>query len=238
MEKVAMLRDKAKPEYLSEFMNYLAAASKRDQDRLPPLADISGELDVSVASLREQMEVARALGLVEVRPKTGIRRLDYTFKPAVIQSLAYAIAIDPTAFECFSDLRKNLEAAYWYQAVSLLTAEDHLKLQRLVVFAQEKMHGEPAQIPHAEHKELHLLIYRRLGNPFLNGMLEAYWEIYEVVGLNFYTDIAYLERVWMYHQKMVEAVCAGNFDSGYQALMDHMELIFQRSKSISRQKFE
>lgn len=233
-----MLRDKAKPEYLSEFLKYLASASKRGQDRLPPLADISGELDVSVASLREQMEVARALGLVEVRPKTGIRRIEYTFKPAVIQSLAYAIAIDPTAFESFSDLRKNLEAAYWYQAVSLLTAEDHLKLQQLVASAQGKMHGEPVQIPHAEHKELHLLIYRRLNNAFLNGMLEAYWEMYEVVGLNFYTDIAYLERVWMYHQKLVEAVCSGNFDSGYQALMDHMDLIFQRSKSFSRQKFE
>jgi DNA-binding FadR family transcriptional regulator len=36
---------------------------------------MSKELGVSVALLREQLEVAKAIGLVEVRPRTGIRRL-------------------------------------------------------------------------------------------------------------------------------------------------------------------
>lgn len=233
-----MLQEKNKPEILSEFMAYLVASCQNGQDRLPSLSEISSQLNLSVASLREQLEVARSLGLVEVRPKTGIKRLDYTFRPAVMRSLAYAVATNEMAFNAFSDLRKNLEAAYWYQAVSLLTAEDHDTLQQLVKSALEKLHGFPAQIPHNEHKELHLLIYRRLNNPFLNGLLEAYWEMYENIGLNFYTDLTYLERVWKYHQKMVEAICAGDYENGYQALMDHMELIFQRSKTFSSQKFE
>jgi DNA-binding GntR family transcriptional regulator len=103
---------------------------------------------------------------------------------------------------------------------------------------REKLHGSHVQIPHTEHRELHLLIYRRLNNPFVMGILEAYWEIYEAVGLDIYTDLNYLERVWSYHQRMVDSIIAGNFAAGYQSLVEHTDLIFQRSRTLSNQKFE
>lgn len=233
-----MLRDRASLDQISEFMKYLASSGNSDSDRLPPLTELSQELGISVASLREQLEVARTFGLVEVRPKTGIRRLPYTFGPAVVNSLAYAIQTDEKLFRSFSDLRNHVEMAYWYQAVTLLSPEDHEKLRGLVKCAQEKLHGSHVQIPHAEHRELHLLVYRRLNNPFVMGILEAYWEIYEAVGLDIYTDLNYLERVWSYHQRMVDSIVAGNFAAGYQALVEHTDLIFQRSRTLSSQKFE
>jgi DNA-binding FadR family transcriptional regulator len=80
----------------SEFLDYLAATNYEDvPDQLPTLNDLSKQLGISVARLREQLEVAKALGLVEARPRTGLRRLPYSFLPAVRQSLAYAIEIDP-----------------------------------------------------------------------------------------------------------------------------------------------
>ena len=79
------------------FLKYLAENANSnghaDHDRLPSLTDLSEELGVSISSLREQLEVARALGFVEVRPRTGIRRLPYTFGPSVSESLSYAIAV-------------------------------------------------------------------------------------------------------------------------------------------------
>lgn len=233
-----MLKDPASPQSYSEFIKYLIRTSKNDSERLPPLADLSQELGVSVASLREQLEVARSLGFVEVRPKTGIRRLPYTFRPAVEHSLGYVVATAPDSFEAFSDLRNHLEQSYWHKAVALLTPADHDQLKALVARAREKLHGTPVQIPHEEHRELHLLIYRRLNNPFLNGLLESYWDMYEVVGLNVYTDLNYLERVWQYHQRMVDGISSGNYTAGYQAMMEHMDLIFQRSRVTSNQKFE
>ncbi|WP_172797856.1 FadR/GntR family transcriptional regulator [Longilinea arvoryzae] len=205
------------------------------------MTDLSQELGISVASLREQLEVARTFGLVEVRPKTGIRKLPYTFTPAVANSLAYAVRTDQNFFRSFSDFRNHIETAYWYQAVALLTPEDVEKLQGLVKSAFAKLHGLRAQIPHSEHRELHLMIFRRLNNPFVMGILEAYWEIYEAVGLDVYTDLVYLERVWSYHQRMVDSISSGNFAAGYQALTEHTDLIFQRSRPSSiqnRQKFE
>ena len=215
---------------LSEFLQYLARENG-DGDRLHSLVIISQQLGVGIASLREQLEVARAFGLVDVRPKTGIRRLPYQFTPAVVKSLAYATAIDGLYFfSAFADLRTHIEAAYWRQAVSLLTPEDHQQLIDLIARAMDKLNGEPIHLPHSEHRELHLSIYSRLNNPFVTGILEAYWEAYEAVGLNMYTDIRYLMNVWEYHRQMVEAICSGDIESGYRALVEHTDLLLQRSE--------
>ncbi len=152
-----MLRDR-NPLEQSEFLKYLARHSQSaEDDRLPPLADLSRELGISIASLREQLEVARAMGLVEVRPKTGIRRLEYRFEPAVVKSVVYAMSIEPHTLEQFSDLRNHVETAYWFQAVSQLNSEDHAELLDLVG-GRFKSWMDPVQIPHMEHRQLHLLL--------------------------------------------------------------------------------
>ena len=198
------------------------------QAQLPSLSEVSKELGVSVALLREQLEVARAIGLVEVRPRTGIRRLPYSFLPAVLQSLSYALAVDPVFFLAYSDLRIHLEATYWQEAASRLKLEDQQELISLVRRAWQKLNGHPIEIPHPEHRQLHLGIYRRLENSFVLGLLEAYWEAYEAVGLNLYTDINYLHEVWQYHDQMVQAICDGDLDRGYTALLQHKDLLFHR----------
>lgn len=214
----------------SEFLEYLVDTYDVDEDceRLPSLHDLSKELGVSVSSLREQMEVGRALGLVEAKPRTGLRRLPYSFFPAVDLSLSCAIALDQDNFLRFADLRHNLEAAYWYQAVNLLTDQDKEYLQQLVGRAWRKLRGTPIQIPQEEHRDLHLTIFKRLDNPFVSGILEAYWEAYEAVGLNLYAGYQYLDEVWSYHQQMVDGICSGDLDSGYQALVEHTDLIRHR----------
>lgn len=197
-------------------------------DRIPTLNDLSQELGVSVARLREQLEVARALGFVEVRPRTGIRRLPYSFLPAVRQSISYAIDIDRKYFDAFSDLRNHLEAAYWNEAVQLLEPDDLDELQGLITTAWRKLRSPQIHIPHAEHRQLHLGIFRRLDNPFVQGILDAYWEAYEAVGLNLYAGYDYLMQVWQYHQQMVDAICEGDFDAGYNALVEHKDLLYHR----------
>jgi DNA-binding FadR family transcriptional regulator len=186
--------------------------------------------------LREQLEVAKALGMVDVRPRIGIRRLPFSFLPAIWPSLAYAMALDMKHFEAFSDLRHHIEASYWDQAVRTLTSEDHISLQELMERAWEKLNGSPIRIPHAEHRELHLIIYQRLENPFVLGILEAYWEAYEAVGLNVYADYEYLKRVWNYHQIMVDAISEGDFKRGYRALVEHKDLLYHRNEKEPKEK--
>ncbi len=226
------------PELNSEFLDFLISHCDLGNDRVPSLKDLSLKLGVSIASLREQLEVARVLGVVEVKPKTGIRRVPYRFQPAIRQSLSYAIAEDLKNFNLYSDLRSHIEAAYWQQAVKLLSQDDLDYLQTLVDRAKKKLQGQPVQIPHNEHRELHMTIYRRLENPFVIGLLEVYWELYEAVGLDVYTDLSYLVQVWDYHQRMVDLIREKEYDAGYQNLLDHMNLLRQRSKPSVNHNFE
>lgn len=222
-----MLRERT-PSNISEFFRYLASHPEAESG-LPSLPELSRELDISLASLREQLEVARALGLVEVRPRTGTRKLTYSFTPAIRQSLGYAIALNNDYFQKFSDMRNHLEAAYWYEAVAKLTVEDKQELQALITRALEKIRGTPVLVPHEEHRKLHLLIFNRLDNTFVTGVLEAYWEAYEAVGLNVFAGgYEYLQEVWQYHQRMVESICNDQFEVGYEALVKHTDLLFHR----------
>jgi DNA-binding FadR family transcriptional regulator len=229
---------KPKPFELSPFLEYLAQSYEQECDHLPPLNEISKKLGISIASLREQLEVARIMGLVEIKPKTGLRKLDYSFLPGLLNSLAFALRINNNHFQGFSDLRNHIESSYWFQAATLLTSEDHEHLRCLVGDAKKKLKGNPIQIPQLEHKELHLCVYRRLNNPFVAGILEAYWEMYETEGLSLYADLEYLKNVWDYHEQMVDAVCSGDFQKGYQALMDHMDLISHRPPAARLGEFE
>jgi DNA-binding FadR family transcriptional regulator len=223
-----MLRERFSPD-ISEFLRYLATHEEVEHG-LPSLKNLSMELGVSLASLREQLEVARALGLVEVKPRLGTRRRKYSFTPAIRQSLGYALALDNKHFRKYAELRNHVESAFWYQAVQKLTEEDKHELQSLVARAWEKLRGTQIQVPHEEHRLLHLKIYSRLENPFVIGILEAYWEAYEAVGLNVFAGgFEVLEEVWQYHQQMVEAICNGNFEAGYEALVTHTDLLYQRA---------
>jgi DNA-binding FadR family transcriptional regulator len=222
-----MLRERFSSD-ISEFLRYLAT-HEEVENGLPSLKNLSVKLGVSLASLREQLEVARALGLVEVRPRLGMRRRDYSFTPAIRQSLGYALALSDEHFRKYAELRNHVESAFWHQAVRQLTAEDKQDLQNLVTRAWEKLRGTPIQVPHEEHRNLHLKIYSRLENPFVTGILEAYWEAYEAVGLNVFAGgYEYLKEVWHYHQQMVEAICNDNFEAGYEALIKHTDLLYHR----------
>jgi DNA-binding FadR family transcriptional regulator len=152
--------------------------------------------------------------------------------PAVRLSLLVALALDKQYFDAFSSLRAHLEVGYWDEAVALLTEEDRAHLRELVRMAWDKLNQVRVQIPYPEHRALHLAIYRRLDNPFVLGLLEAYWDAYEFVELNTYADYAYLKKVWQFHHRIVEAICQQEYALGKQLLVEHMRLLSGRGISV------
>ena len=227
-----MLRERVNHE-TSEFLRYLATHPEAENG-IPALAGLSRELGISLAALREQLEVARALGLVDVKPRTGTRRRVYSFTPAVRQSLTYALALQDSHFEKFAALREHIEIAFWDEATRKLTDSDKAELNALITRARAKLSLPAVQVPHEEHRALHLLIFSRLENPFVTGILEAYWDMYEAVGLNLYSgDMAYLNEVWDYHARMVDCICTGDYAGGREALVAHVGLLMQRPAELA-----
>jgi DNA-binding FadR family transcriptional regulator len=137
--------------------------------------------------------------------------------------------MDKARFEAFTELRNHIEVGFWHEAASQLTPEDKAHLRRLVSAAWAKLNSPTMiQIPHAEHREFHLTIFSHLGNPFVKGLLEAYWEAYEAVELNTYADLHYWQEAWNYHERILNCLCDGDFDAAQIAFIEHTKLLRHR----------
>ena len=51
----------------------------------------------------------------------------------------------------------------------------------------------------------------------MTGILEAYWDLYESIGLAVYTDLDYLSRVWSYHRRMVDSIISRGILAGAES---------------------
>lgn len=209
----------------SDLIEYIVERNLQPGDRVPSLTELSAELSISISKLREQLEVARALGLVEVRPRTGIRCIGFDFMPALRMSLFFALATQQSNFEMYSNLRVHIETAYWDEATTLLTYEDKQALKTLIGKAWAKLRSEHIIIPHAEHRAFHMGIFKRLDNPFVKGLLDTYWEAYEAVELNRYADYTYHERVWTYHERIADQIWEGDYQGSLETFIEHTRLL-------------
>ncbi len=209
----------------SAILDYIVRHHLLPGDRLPTIPELSLELGMSVSKVREELAIARALGLVQIKPRTGMQVQEFTFAPAATLGVIYALGLNRAHFHHFARLRANLELSFWHEAVAQLTPADINDLRSLVAAARLKLHHVPIEVPFNEHRWLHLTFFKHLDNPFVLGILEAYWAAYEAFGLGLYAELSYHHEVWDYHERMVEYVASGDFDAGYQALRDHMQLL-------------
>jgi DNA-binding FadR family transcriptional regulator len=209
----------------SAFLRYLVDSQVAPGERLPTLNQIGKELGVSVGKLREQLEIARGLGLVSVRPRVGIVREPFDFSQAVLAGVLFGLGTGEAHFKQFSDLRQAIEIDFWDTAVRGLTSEDKTYLQLLIDRAWGKLKGSPIHVPNEEHRQLHLGIFCRLENPFVQGMLAAYWDAYEASELTRFAPYDYWLEVWEYHEKIVAALVANEFAAGLALLKTHFGLL-------------
>lgn len=209
----------------SSFLKYLIDHQLSPGERLPSLERLSEELGVSVGKLREQLEVARHLGLVSVRPRLGIQREPFDFTQTILPSVLFSLGTGEAVFAQFSQLRRAIEASMWHDAVVRLNDNDKQKLRGIVASAWSKLREEPVHVPNSEHRQLHLTIFSRLENPFVYGMLEAYWDAYEASELTRYVSYQYWLDVWDYHERIVDALCREEFELGRQLLVEHFGLL-------------
>jgi len=209
----------------SVFLHYLIDNDIAPGQRLPALNDMSQEMGISVGKLREQMEAARKMGLVSARPRLGIQREPFDFSQMLMDGVLFGFATGEANFEQFSQLRQIVESGFWDQAVKLLTMADKERLRSLVAQAWEKLRGEPIHLPNGEHRDFHLTIFGRLNNPFVQGILDTYWQAYEASEMTRFASYAYWIEVWTYHEKIVNALCNNDFALGRQLLVEHFSLL-------------
>jgi GntR family transcriptional repressor for pyruvate dehydrogenase complex len=205
-----------------------AAREQGKELKLPPMDDLAQTLGVSRGKLREELIAIQAYGIVEMRPGDGTYVRPFDFYTATRTLALYAIECDRKRFDQLYEVRIQLEFAFWESAARSLTPEDKDRLQYIVERAEKKLHGTPVEIPHDEHREFHLIIFRRLDNEFASGILRAYWDAYEAVGLHRYFELSYYETMWNSHREMVEAIVDGRYEDGKDILTHHFTLLGDR----------
>ncbi len=211
------------------FLDYLIERSQSDNNSSLSIEQVSGELSISTARVRELLELAKAIGLVDIQPRKGIQILPYKFSPAVRKSLYAAVRYKQEYFEQFSHLRNQIEKSYFLDAVLQLSADQKRDVTDISQRALDMLNKSKPRIPHEEHRRFHMTIYKELDNVFVIGILEAFWDLYEVVGLNLYEDLDYLINVWNYHQEIAEKINSANYKKAHAVLVEHMELIHKRT---------
>ena len=215
----------------SAFIEYLLAFAQDGKTNIPPIKQIGQELGLSTPCVREQMELARNLGIIEVQPRKGISLMPYDFSSAVVKSLYYAIKSDIDYYHQYSELRNQLEKSFFVESAKMLDNLDIFTINSIVQRAIDKLNSNQIQIPHQEHRSFHLQIYCKLENVFVKGLLKSYWDMYELVGLDLFTDLSYLEKVWDYHGRIIMMIESGEYKKAYQLLEEHINLIYKREDS-------
>lgn len=222
---------------LSPILKFIADATRQDEP-IPSISELSSQLGISTASVREQLEVPKELGFVEVRTRTGIQKHNFCLTRPLTLSMTYGMRVDPELFHEYASIRRQLEIVNWYEACALLEKSHIQELQELVERANWKINQNPVVIPMMEHRKFHLTIYRPLNNRVLNSVLETYWDLYEDSRIYFYRNHEYLESVWSYHRQMLEAIASKAYEKGYEALVTHFDLMKTYKKADLRQRFE
>ena len=222
---------------LSPVLKFIADATRQDEP-IPSISALSSQLGISTASVREQLEVPKELGFVDVRTRTGIQKHDFCLTRPLTLSMSYGLRVDPELFQEYASLRRQLEVAYWYEACALLEKSHIQDLHEIQERADWKINQTPVVMPTLEHRQFHLTIYGPLKNRVLNSVLETYWDLYELSGIHFYRNHEYLESVWSYHRQILDAITSKAYEKGYEALVTHFDLIKTYKKADLRQRFE
>lgn len=214
----------------------LSEAGRAEFTKLPPMGDLAKKLGVSRGKLREDLITAQAYGMVEMRPGDGTYVRPFDFYSAIQPLVLYSVKCDKWNFDRFYRLRARLEISFWEEAVHSLAQGDLDELERISEQADRKLEGVPVEIPHDEHRDFHLLIFSRLDNAFVRGLLKVYWDAYEAVGLHRYFELGYYERMWSSHRAMVEDIRLGQYREGQEILIRHFTLLESRLQDESARR--
>lgn len=221
----------------SALLSYLANTVKEGKG-IPSIAQLGVDLGLSNASVREQLEVARQLELVEVKTKTGIQVVPFSIKPAICLAGQYGLDINPNMIWDLYSVRQQLELCYWQEAVVKLGRKEIEQLGQIIDSAFAKIKNRPMIIPIDEHKDFHLTIYKPLNNTFLQSLLESFWTLFQSSENRLYSDQNSLENVWGYHKKIYNAIVSKEYEMGYDALFTHFDLVRTNKKAELKQRFE
>lgn len=189
-------------------------------DRLPPERELATLLGTSRPSLREALRSLQAQGHVEIRHGTGV----FVADPATSRTLREAMAAEEMSLAELFDMREVLElpAVAWAAA-----NQDAERLERVrAAHAELDAASAGDEVDWDRMRRLdsafHLAIVEAAGNRFLSRTLGV---LQEILGRGMETTLQIpgrLERSRADHQRILEALLAGDAGAARRAAAAHI----------------
>jgi DNA-binding GntR family transcriptional regulator len=170
---------------------------------------LAEQLGVSRNPVREAIRALEGTGLVEVLPRRG----------------AYVSRLDPEQARKLLELRSVLEAYAADLAASNRTEDDLAALRDCLKAGRDAAaHHDLVRAANC-HREFHLAIERASGNPFLGTVVAPLRHQTEMV-FSLLVDSRGVTS-WAEHQKMYDAIEAGDRERARAHTVDHMTSVMR-----------
>jgi DNA-binding FadR family transcriptional regulator len=148
-------------------------------DRLPAEAVLAERLGVSRLSMREATRSLQTLGVIEARHGNGLFVSAFSFRP-LIEQLPYGLAAAGTGMEEILTAREAMEVGLM-PAVARLNPQVELAECARLADEMSDLEARGRSTTEAD-KQFHLLLYRALGNPLVDNLIEVFWELFTRLG--------------------------------------------------------
>lgn len=196
-------------------------------DRLPSEADLAAELGMSRLSIREATRSLQTLGVIEAQHGNGLFVSEFSFRP-LIEQLPYGLAAPGMALEEILAAREAMEVGLM-PAVARMGDGAHL--ERCAELAREMTKLERAEKPYADvDREFHLQLYKGLGNPLVDNLIELFWELFTRLG-DAIPGPKEGQR-GLAHLRIVEALLSADPLDGIRCMQDHFADVRARADSL------
>ncbi|HPW06989.1 MAG TPA: FadR/GntR family transcriptional regulator [Burkholderiaceae bacterium] len=195
-------------------------------DALPAEAAFAQQLGISRPSLREGVKALESVGVLESRHGEGVYVADFSFDP-IVDNLPYSLLADDAQLLHLLEVRTALEVGMIPKIVQIVPAQDLIKLRQLASRMHELALRDISF--EDEDREFHATLFGCLNNPFLNRLVDLFWQVFHRMSDSLpRSDSSSRRQTALEHIAIVEKLERGDAAGLQQAHERHFEEIHKR----------
>lgn len=206
-------------EYIKE---YIIRHHLKHGDPLPSEGELASQLGASRNAVREAIKALQALGIVETRHGQGTFVGDFSLN-ALVAGLTFRIQLtinqDLRPLRELLEIRQVLECGLVAHLPGLVTPSYLAELRVLVNSMEER--ATRGELFPEEDRAFHEVLYRPLDNSLVIQLLQAFWDIYHVVGPELPVVAEPPSVTIADHRRILEALEAGDEATAVAAMATH-----------------
>ncbi len=223
----------------SEIEHQLLEGIIQPGERLPSERDLAREFQVSRPSIREAILLLKSKNLLASRPGGGTYA-KVSLGDSLTEPLVDLLASSPAMAQDLLEFRHALEGISAYYAALRATDIDHKIIQLRFDQFCKSQYNPDSQKEAAADVDFHLSIAEASHNLVLLHVMRSMFELLhrsvELSFKNLYVDDKGREIIREQHQRIMEAILAGDGEAARANAYEHINFVKETLEKVSRQE--